>query len=118
MEGSPRPGKPIPPLPSKSLSFFQRVIYGVRVWTFKLSVIVVLGIIRRMKRSHFKKISPTYTKRYDTRPTLEHRVFIPRDWKAGDLLPLYINVHGGGFTIADAGIGTALFELLEMSWLT
>ncbi|KAL9113065.1 MAG: hypothetical protein Q9227_002677 [Pyrenula ochraceoflavens] len=97
-------GEPQPPLPAKSLSIFERIKFGVQLWTFKIFVIVALRVLRWVKQSHFQKIAPTYTKTYDTRPGLRHRVFIPKDWKTGERLPLYINIHGGGFAISDATI--------------
>ncbi|KFZ15254.1 hypothetical protein V502_05696 [Pseudogymnoascus sp. VKM F-4520 (FW-2644)] len=40
---------------------------------------------------------PTLLKAYPSRPKLRHRVFFPKSYKAGESLPLYIDVHGGGF---------------------
>lgn len=42
---------------------------------------------------------PTCTKSYPVRPSLINRIFIPRGHVAGTLLPLYIDIHGGGFCI-------------------
>ena len=42
---------------------------------------------------------PTYKKVYAIRPSLTNRVFIPKSFKTGDVLPLYIDIHGGGFAI-------------------
>lgn len=45
-------------------------------------------------------IQPTVTKTYPCRPALTHRVFIPKSYKSGDaLLPLYLDIHGGGFAL-------------------
>jgi acetyl esterase/lipase len=45
---------------------------------------------------------PTYTKVYPVRPMIKNRVFIPNTYKAGDRpLPLYIDIHGSGFTFFD-----------------
>ena len=46
-------------------------------------------------------VGPTFTKRYNVRPTLEHRVFIPSSYDAGSTMPLYLSIHGGGFAIGD-----------------
>jgi acetyl esterase/lipase len=40
---------------------------------------------------------PTFSKSYPSRPNLKHRFFFPDTYKSGTLLPLYIDIHGGGF---------------------
>lgn len=40
-------------------------------------------------------------KRYACRAGLQSRIFFPPDYKAGDLLPLYLNIHGGGYALCD-----------------
>ncbi|TGO64745.1 hypothetical protein BOTNAR_0085g00210 [Botryotinia narcissicola] len=41
---------------------------------------------------------PTFTKSYPIHSSLIHRIFVPPTHKSGDPpLPLYLNVHGGGF---------------------
>ncbi|THV55196.1 hypothetical protein BGAL_0012g00360 [Botrytis galanthina] len=41
---------------------------------------------------------PTFTKTYPIHSSLTHRIFIPPTYKSGDPpLPLYLDVHGGGF---------------------
>jgi acetyl esterase/lipase len=42
-----------------------------------------------------------YTKNYPCRPHLQNRVFIPKNHKACELLPLYLDIHGGGFAVCD-----------------
>ena len=42
---------------------------------------------------------PTFTKAYPVQPALNNRVFIPKSYKTNDVLPLYIDIHGGGFAI-------------------
>jgi acetyl esterase/lipase len=44
---------------------------------------------------------PTYTKYYPVRPSLVNNIWIPQSYKPGSspLLPLLIDVHGGGFCI-------------------
>ncbi|KAG0648793.1 Esterase [Hyphodiscus hymeniophilus] len=42
---------------------------------------------------------PTYTKIYPIRQTLVNRIFIPKSYKTGDSLPLYLDIHGGGFAL-------------------
>lgn len=97
--------KTAPPLPSTSGSLFQRLRWAVRLWIFKSVVVTALFAIRRIKSAETQKVSATYTKRYTVRSALENRVFIPKDWKPGQKLPLYIDIHGGGFAIADPQTG-------------
>lgn len=42
---------------------------------------------------------PTLSKVYPCRPNLKHRIFFPKSYQSGDSLPLYINIHGGGFAM-------------------
>lgn len=42
---------------------------------------------------------PTFSKVYPCRPKLKHRVFFPKSYQPGQSLPLYINIHGGGFAV-------------------
>ena len=39
---------------------------------------------------------------YACRPRLQNRIFIPKSHKTGELLPLILDAHGGGFTLLDA----------------
>ena len=63
-----------------------------------------MPIGRTIKAREMKRIGPAYTKRYDVRPMLENRVFIPKSYQSGMNLPLYIDVHGGGFAVGDPQI--------------
>src|SRR6202044_3816553 len=38
---------------------------------------------------------------YPCRPLLQNRVFIPKNLQDGELLPLYLDIHGGGFAVCD-----------------
>ncbi|KAM0138676.1 hypothetical protein ACHAP3_003540 [Botrytis cinerea] len=41
---------------------------------------------------------PTFTKTYPIHSSLTHRIFVPPTYKSGDPpLPLYLDIHGGGF---------------------
>ena len=48
------------------------------------------------------KLRPTIVKAYPCRPHLRNRIFIPKSHKPGDILPIYLDLHGGGFAICDA----------------
>ncbi|KAJ9654519.1 hypothetical protein H2198_006462 [Neophaeococcomyces mojaviensis] len=85
---------PTPPLPT-------RLSLAAQVYGIKAIAATVLGATRVFWRSTYNKFAPTYTKRYPIRPMLECRVFIPKSYKTNQKLPLYIDIHGGGFTIGD-----------------
>lgn len=71
-----------PPLP-----LLTRLDCATKLWFFKFLVTMALGLFRVVKRGEVNAVKPTYTKRYDVRPMLEKRVFIPKNWKAGSKLP-------------------------------
>jgi len=74
-----------------------------RSWLVRTMVYLVLW---RRRWLHPVAYKPTVTKSYPHQPKLRHRVFFPKDHdqqKAGqELLPLYIDFHGGGFVLGDA----------------
>lgn len=98
-------GTPPPSVVSPPISVLSRLSYAVRLWSFKFFVTAALGLFRTVKRRDVYAVRPTYTKRYDVRPMLENRVFISKKWKAGTKLPLYIDIHGGGFALCDPQTG-------------
>lgn len=55
----------------------------------------------RLLKPSLATYRPTQTKSYPCRPHLTNRVFIPKNRKEGELLPLYLDVHGGGFAVCD-----------------
>ncbi|KAH8599741.1 Alpha/Beta hydrolase protein [Bisporella sp. PMI_857] len=86
-----------PIIPAPAFSLFQRLHFFVRAHIIKgfvtsyFNVVSLLGI-------HQKQGSPTFIKVYQK--GLTNRVFVPKSWKSGDApLPLYLDIHGGGFTI-------------------
>lgn len=99
------PPPPASTIISPPLSFLTRVNYAVQSWSFKIFVTVALGLFRTVKRGKVNAVKPTYRKCYAARPTLENRVFIPKNWQAGTRLPLYIDIHGGGFSLCDPQTG-------------
>ena len=100
-ENAIRTGEILPPIINPPLPLTDRLNCAVRLWAFKGLVVAALAVIRTVWRSDFDKHKPTYTKRYAAQPTLENRIFIPTDWKSGERLPLYIDIHGGGFALCD-----------------
>jgi acetyl esterase/lipase len=98
---------PVPPsVVAPPLSSLTRLNCAVRLWSFKFFVAAALSLFRTVKRGEVNTVKPTYTKRYQVRPMLENRVFIPKAWKAGTKLPVYIDIHGGGFALCDPQTGT------------
>ena len=81
-----------------SLPLLTRIKYLLIV----LAIKVVLQFLRLKSRLFPKPGTPkpTYAKYYPATGSLKHHVFIPSSYKPGDpALPLYIDIHGGGFII-------------------
>jgi acetyl esterase/lipase len=94
-------------------SFLKRLKYFILLYTLKATVSVFLFLYRLPVLSSLLPLPkqpffataqpPTLIKYYPCRPTLQTRIFIPNSWKARDApLPLYIDIHGGGYSITDA----------------
>jgi len=89
------------PLSSTLLPLTTRVSYFLQLWALKIGVSISFSLMRLLKRS-LAAYKPTYTKNYPCRPHLQNRVFIPKNRKdVSELLPLYLDVHGGGFALCD-----------------
>ena len=87
------------PLVTAPLPFSTRVSYAVRLWALKILVKCLRGFAKVLKSKPVCK-RPTYIKKYPVRSMIRNRIFIPKSYKAGDrALPLYINIHGGGFAL-------------------
>jgi acetyl esterase/lipase len=97
MEG---PEEKLPPVPSPLLPLTTRMSYFLQLWAFKIGVSIGFSLMRLLKPS-LATYRPTYTKNYPCRPHLQNRVFIPKSYKDGELLPLYLDIHGGGFAVCD-----------------
>ena len=81
-------------------SLWQRSTFWCKVWFFKslTTALLALGGLPGIKRN-----VPTLTKVYQK--GLSNRVFMPKSWSKGDApLPLYIDIHGGGFAISSPQI--------------
>ncbi|KAJ5771873.1 Alpha/beta hydrolase fold-3 [Penicillium odoratum] len=96
--------KPIPLLKER-LSLPHRLSCFVHLWLFK-SLATLYFLYLRIVHPPKPGIQPTLIKRYACRPTLETRIFYPRLYKPAQrqLLPLYLNIHGGGFVVCDASV--------------
>jgi acetyl esterase/lipase len=113
-----------PPLLYHRPALFRRVQYFIQLWVIKLISSIGFYILRRFISPAPAHLRPTIIKSYPSRPHLKHRFFIPRDesiltngdnsylraraTSAGNkkkhvkLYPLYISIHGGGFSLCDA----------------
>lgn len=95
----------------QSNALFQRLIYFTFLTLLKAIITTFLfltrtPIIKNLLPSQpfsASRIPPTIKKTYPCRPNLENRIFIPKSFTPGSgLLPLYLDVHGGGFALTDA----------------
>lgn len=110
-----------PPLLYDKPPLLRRIQFFVQLWTVKIVQSIVFHILRKFLAPTPPHLRPTLIKSYPSRPHLGHRFFIPRDERKltnGDqsylrgrshvqqqhakLYPLYVNIHGGGFSLCDA----------------
>ncbi|KAJ5673616.1 Alpha/beta hydrolase fold-3 [Penicillium longicatenatum] len=98
-------GKPLPPLPKERLPLPHRLNCFIQLWLLKCLASVYFLYLRLFNPPK-PGTQPTLIKRYACRPTLETRIFYPRSYNPGqrELLPLYLNIHGGGFVLCDATV--------------
>ena len=75
------------------------------------AIIYLLKVNLRVRRSFANSLSclvacPSQVvhepslKVYPCRPKLTHRIYFPETYQPGECLPLYINIHGGGFAFS------------------
>ncbi|KAJ5699521.1 hypothetical protein N7536_002534 [Penicillium majusculum] len=97
--------KPIPPLPKERLSLSHRLNCFLQLWLLK-SLAALYFLYLRLFNPPQPGTQPTLTKRYACHPTLETHIFYPRSYNPAQrqLLPLYLNIHGGGFALCDASV--------------
>jgi len=81
-----------------TLPAFTRLRLALKLQLFKFLATSYLKIIN-LPGIRDASIQPSSTKVYPCQPKLRNRVFVPKSWESGDLLPLYINIHGGGFAV-------------------
>ncbi|KAI1109678.1 Alpha/Beta hydrolase protein [Nemania sp. NC0429] len=90
-----------PQLLKVRLPFPHRLNCFIKLWALKIIASVVFAIDRLLYPRPLS-LCPTLVKTYSCRPALHTRVFYPPGYKAGDVVPLYLNIHGGAFAICDA----------------
>ncbi|KAI5247139.1 alpha/beta-hydrolase [Aureobasidium subglaciale] len=89
------------PASSVPRPLLARLKLWIRLWIFKVTVRSLLGTLRFFRYQKMGTLQPTYKKTYPVGARLTNDVWIPSSWKAGQTLPLYIDIHGGGFAIGD-----------------
>ncbi|KAJ5771107.1 alpha/beta hydrolase fold protein [Penicillium nucicola] len=92
---------PSPPLPKVRLSLWHRINCFIWLWAFKFFAITFF-VVRRFLYPLGPATRPALIKYYPCRSRLQCRIFFPPGYKPGQLLPLYFNIHGGGFASFDA----------------
>jgi acetyl esterase/lipase len=85
-------------IPAPTRPLYNRIQFFFRLWALKSLTAIFIRVQRYMKPLPLHQ-QPTLLKKYSVRSHLTNRVFIPRSHNAGELLPLYINIHGGGFAL-------------------
>jgi acetyl esterase/lipase len=93
------PGTECQRIVSEPPAFYLRVAYFVSVWSFKAFFTLSIRASRLFKRCRTDLLRPE-VKSYSIRPDLENRIFRPQVAK-DEMLPLYLDIHGGGWAIAD-----------------
>ncbi|KAH0043009.1 alpha/beta-hydrolase, partial [Aureobasidium melanogenum] len=91
-----------PPAPASHISkpLSARIRLWLRLWLFKLSIRSLLSTLRFFRYKGMGTLQPSYRKPLGS-AGLVHDIWIPENYKEGDELPLYIDIHGGGFAIGD-----------------
>lgn len=83
--------------------FSTRLFYASKLYLIKFAIKVILRVLNL---PGIRKVAhqPTFTKVYPIQPSLHHRFFFPKSYKSGDPpLPLYLDIHGGGFALFEVG---------------
>src|SRR5947207_2506597 len=87
------------PIVSRPPPFHLRSAYFISVWSFKVFFQLSLSASRLLSRRRRDLLQPE-VKTYEIRPDLKNRIFCPQD-SEDEGLPLYLDVHGGGWVVAD-----------------
>lgn len=80
------------------LPLITRISYTLQLLLFS-NIVKIFVAIRFTFFPQPRSTLPTLTKSYAVQPHLTHHVFIPKSHVAGTTLPLYLDMHGGGFVI-------------------
>ncbi|KAK4551350.1 hypothetical protein LTR86_011225 [Recurvomyces mirabilis] len=85
-------------LPAPKLPLQSRIRLFLSIWAFKTIVKVVFPVSRLISPPP-PTTRPSFLKAYPVRPHLYNRVFIPRSHRKDERLPLYMDIHLGGFVM-------------------
>lgn len=89
-----------PALLKVRLPLTHRLNCFIRLWILKFLAYIAYNVVRLVQPPP-TSIRPTLVKPYSSRPGLPTRIYYPPNYKSGNLLPLYLNIHGGGFALGD-----------------
>jgi len=78
--------------------YYLRIAYFISVWSFKAAITLGLGARRLMPRP--PNLLQPEVRVYPIRPTLKNLVYRP-EGSGDEPLPVYLNLHGGGWAVAD-----------------
>ena len=92
--------KTLPPIVAGSSPLPELISHFIRLWSIKITVNVFL-FLHRLLRPASATVEPTLVKTYPCRPTLRNRIFYPPNWTSDTTVPLYLDIHGGGFAFGD-----------------
>ncbi|KFY47549.1 hypothetical protein V496_10587 [Pseudogymnoascus sp. VKM F-4515 (FW-2607)] len=87
------------PIVSRPPPFYLRLAYFLSLWSFKAFFRLSLSSGRIFSRRRKGLLQPE-VKTYHIRPDLKNRIFRPQNSKS-QKLPLYLDVHGGGWAVGD-----------------
>lgn len=102
--------------PNRSLWAHCRLF--LRVWWLKIAARVVFATLRTFRISGFA-LRPSYVKHYPIGCRMGNDVWVPpatsaeSETPATKRLPLYIDIHGGGFTIGEPRMDAAYCKYLS-----
>jgi acetyl esterase/lipase len=80
-------------------AYYLRLAYFISVWSFKAVIAVGLRL-RRTFTPRLQHLLQPEVKAYSCRPFLKNRIFRPQGF-VKERLPLYLDLHGGGWAVAD-----------------
>jgi acetyl esterase/lipase len=87
------------PIISRPPLLHLRLAYFISLWSFKAFFQLSLSAGRLFSRRRKDLLLPE-VKTYEIRPDLKNRIFRPQT-SEDEELPLYLDVHGGGWAVAD-----------------
>ncbi|KAL2206760.1 alpha/beta-hydrolase [Sarocladium strictum] len=90
----------VPALPKTAEPFLDRIGCFFRLWLTKIAATLLFKYLR-FSQPLPPSTKPTLVKYYSSRPKLQARIYYPDNYESGKLLPLFFNVHSGGFALLD-----------------